>query len=59
MDPRKIGQTVLQAPVVGVEGLRRGEYLLVAVGAAGAREEIRGELAARGFSEPRDYRTMA
>ena len=59
VDPNKIGQTVLGAPVVSAEGLRRDEYLLVAVGAAGAREEIRAELAARGFAEPRDYRTMA
>lgn len=59
VDPNKIGQVVLQAPVVGVEGLRCGEYLLVAVGAAGAREEIRAALNARDFSEPEDFRTLA
>jgi len=40
------------------DALRRDEYLLVAVGAAGARELIRDELAARGRREPDDYRTM-
>jgi hypothetical protein len=59
VDPNKIGQTVLGAPVVDAAGLRREEYLLVAVGAAGAREEIRADLAGRGFSEPQHYRALA
>ena len=57
--PTKIGTRVLGAPVVGQEGLSREEYLLVAVGAKGAREEIRGWLGERGWREPEDYRTMA
>lgn len=57
--PSKIGKRVLGAPVEGPEGLRPEEYLLVAVGARGAREKIRAELAARGLTEPEDYRTMA
>jgi len=59
VEPRKIGKTILGAPVVGVEGLTREHYLLVAVGARGAREEIRAYLEFAGWREPRDYRTMA
>jgi hypothetical protein len=59
VDPRKIGSVVLGAPVVSVERLAREHYLLVAVGAAGAREEIRAYLAAAGWREPEHYRTMA
>jgi len=56
--PTKIGKKVLGAPVVGAEELEQDCYLLVAVGAEGAREQIRGALAARGWREPEDYRTM-
>jgi len=49
----KIGRRKLSAPVAGQEGLSRAEYLLVAVGAKGARGEIRG------WSEPDDCRAMA
>jgi len=56
--PTKIGKQVLGAPAVGQEGLIREEYLLVVVGAKGARQEIRGWLGERGWSEPEDYRTM-
>jgi glycosyltransferase involved in cell wall biosynthesis len=59
VDPRKIGNTVLGAPVLGVDGLTRAHYLLVAVGAPGAREEIRAYLAGVGWGEPRDYRSLA
>lgn len=59
VDPHKIGNVVLGAPVVGVEHLTREHYLLVAVGAHGARAEIRAHLAAAGWREPQDYRTMA
>ncbi|MCJ7750248.1 MAG: hypothetical protein MUQ65_04020 [Armatimonadetes bacterium] len=47
--PTKIGRRVLGAPVAGQEGLSREEYIVVAVGAKGAR----------GWIEPDDYRTMA
>ena len=57
--PTKIGGRLLGAPVQGRDALRRDEYLLVAVGAAGARELIRAELAERGWREPEHYRTMA
>jgi len=59
VDPRKIGNTVLGAPVVAAEALTRDHYLLVAVGAQGARDEIRAYLAAAGWREPEHYRTMA
>lgn len=59
IDPRKIGRVLLGAPVLSVEGLERGRYLLVAVGAHGAREEIRAYLTATGWREPEDYRTLA
>jgi len=59
VDPHKIGNLVLGAPVVSVDRLSREHYLLVAVGAAGAREEIRAYLAAAGWREPDHYRTMA
>ena len=61
VDPRKIGRIVLGAPVVSYEeaARARGLPLLVAVGAAGARELIRAELGRRGFEEVRDYRCVA
>ena len=61
VDPRKIGRTVLGAPVVSCQeaARARGLPLLVAVGAAGARELIRAELGRRGFEEIRDYRCVA
>jgi hypothetical protein len=37
----------------------RGLPLLVAVGAPGARDLIRAELAGRGFEEGRDFRCVA
>ncbi len=61
VDPRKIGRTVLGAPVRSFEEAERarGLPLLVAVGAPGARELIRAELGRRGFVEVRDYRCVA
>ncbi|HSN90320.1 MAG TPA: glycosyltransferase [Anaeromyxobacteraceae bacterium] len=61
VDPRKIGRTVRGAPVVGVGdvGRARGLPLLVAVGAAGARDLIRAELGRAGFVEVRDFRCVA
>ena len=59
IDPHKIGNTVLGAPVAGVANLTRERYLLVAVGAHGAREEIRAYLTSAGWREPRDYRSLA
>ena len=49
------------APVVSYEEVKRarGLPLLVAVGAPGARELIRAELAKVGFRESADYRCVA
>jgi glycosyltransferase involved in cell wall biosynthesis len=61
IDPRKIGQEVHGAPVLdaGEAGERRDAYLLVAVGAPGARDLIREELATSGLTEPQDYCCVA
>jgi glycosyltransferase involved in cell wall biosynthesis len=61
IDPRKIGQEIHGATVLPVDEAtrHRAEYLLVAVGAPGARELIREELAEAGFEEPRDYCCVA
>jgi len=61
IDPRKIGQEIHGAPVRqarSIEGDCDG-YLLVAVGAPGAREMIREQLERSGFEEPRDYCCVA
>jgi cellulose synthase/poly-beta-1,6-N-acetylglucosamine synthase-like glycosyltransferase len=61
VDLKKVGRTIRGAPVHHFEevGRLRGLPLLVAVGAAGARELIRSELRKRGFEELRDYRCVA
>jgi glycosyltransferase involved in cell wall biosynthesis len=61
VDRKKVGRTVRGATVVGLEdlGRARGLPLLVAVGAPGARDLIRGELARAGFDEPSDFRCVA
>ncbi|HET8538319.1 MAG TPA: glycosyltransferase [Anaeromyxobacter sp.] len=61
VDRKKIGRTVRGAPVVSYEevGRARGLPLLVAVGAPGARDLIRAELARAGFSEPADFRCVS
>lgn len=61
VDRKKIGRTARGAPVVGVDQLprARGLPLLVAVGAPGARDLIRGELRRYGWEEPRDFRCVA
>jgi glycosyltransferase involved in cell wall biosynthesis len=58
---KKIGRTVLGAPVHSYEEASRARALplLVAVGAAGARDLIRAELGRQGFVELRDYRCVA
>ena len=61
VDRKKIGRTVRGAPVVSYEevGRARGLPLLVAVGAPGARDLIRAELARAGFREPDEFRCVA
>lgn len=61
IDPRKIGQEIQGAPVREARNIERDcdGYLLVAVGAPGARELIREQLERAGFEEPRDYCCVA
>jgi hypothetical protein len=56
IDPRKIGRLARGAPVVTPAELPLGHYtVVVAVGARGAREIVRGRLDAAGFVEGEDY----
>lgn len=56
IDPRKIGRTARGAPIVDPDALAPGcEVVVVAVGARGARDEIRQRLAAAGMVEGPDY----
>jgi len=65
LDPRKIGQTIHGARVIGVTDLAvdtevsRRPFILVAVGTPGAREDIRTELHRLGFNDQTDYRVVA
>lgn len=61
IDPRKIGQEIHGAPVRDARRAAEldGAFLLVAVGAAGARQLIRSQLAEAGLLEPRDFRCVA
>lgn len=56
VDPRKIGQVIHGAPVVGIETLRPGDgRILVTVGAKGAREQVRSFAARAGLVEGEDF----
>src|SRR5262249_44309457 len=56
VDPKKIGRTARGAPVVAPDSLNRGRAtLVVAVGAAGARDQVRAWLDSAGFVEGNDY----
>lgn len=61
VDRKKVGRTIRGAPVISYEAVERvrGRPLLVAVGAPGARDLIRAELAKRGFEEGREFRCVA
>jgi glycosyltransferase involved in cell wall biosynthesis len=61
IDPRRIGQEIYGAPVEDAEAVarHRDAYLLVAVGAAGARALIREQLTEAGFQETIDYCCVA
>jgi glycosyltransferase involved in cell wall biosynthesis len=61
IDPRKIGQWIHGAPVRDASDVTPvpDSYLLVAVGAAGARQLIREQLDEAGLREPGDYRCLA
>lgn len=57
VDPRKLGQHIDGAPVVSPDALDqlRGRPLVASVAGARARAEIRAALAARDFTEGRDF----
>jgi hypothetical protein len=56
IDPRKMGRTARGVRIVPPAELRAGEdTVVVAVGARGARELVRGSLVERGFVEGRDF----
>ena len=61
VDPSKIGTAIDGAPVLSWQSLGPpdGTHLLVAVGAKGAREQIRAALADRGWIEERDFTCCA
>lgn len=61
IDPRKIGQNIHGVPVIAAEDLPQpGEAMtLVAVGAPGARTEIRAWFADHGHEELRDFSFIA
>ncbi|MDY0005064.1 MAG: glycosyl transferase, partial [Polyangia bacterium] len=65
LHPRKLGRKIHGARVVPPEALRqewdalRDPFILVAVGAPGARDEIRAWLSAASFVEERDYLMVA
>ncbi len=56
IDPAKIGRTARGAPIVAMDRLHpRLHFVLVAVGARGARPLIRAALVERGFREGADF----
>jgi glycosyltransferase involved in cell wall biosynthesis len=60
-DPRKIGQTIHDAPVVAPDGIAeyRGAFAVAAVGVPNARQEIRDVLHEHGWIEGRDFVAVA
>jgi glycosyltransferase involved in cell wall biosynthesis len=61
LDRRKIGQTIHGAPVIAPADVPsvRGAYAVAAVGAPGARDEIRAALTALGWREPEEWCAVA
>lgn len=59
IDPKKIGRRARGVPVVAKEALAAEDFVLVAVGARGARAEVRAYLEGRGRREGRDFRCVA
>lgn len=61
LDPRKIGQEIHGAPVLGPDDLDRKPrpYVIIAVGSPGARDEIRESLTSLGYVEIHDFRAAA
>ncbi len=61
LDPRKIGQTIHDAPVIHPSAIvrYRSAYVVAAVGSPEARAEIRAALTAAGFHEPEECCAVA
>lgn len=55
IDPRRIGGVCRGAAIVAPDGLPPGDFVVVAVGARGARAEIRAHLVGRGRVELEDF----
>lgn len=56
IDPQKIGRVARGKPVLPKqEAFRLGLYIVVAVGARGARDEVRAQLWAAGLRDPADF----
>jgi len=55
IDPRRVGGRCRGAPIVDPGALSGDDFVVVAVGARGARDEIRAHLRARGSREPEDF----
>jgi hypothetical protein len=60
-DPRKIGQTIQEAPVVAPEGVEqfRDAFVVAAIGVPNTRDEIRGILNEQGWVEGKDFVAVA
>ncbi|HEX9631765.1 MAG TPA: glycosyltransferase [Gemmatimonadales bacterium] len=61
LDPRKIGQEIHGAPVIAPPAMRgyREAFCVAAVGAAGARDDIRATLTLAGWREPEEWCAVA
>ncbi|MEX0907973.1 MAG: glycosyltransferase [Gemmatimonadota bacterium] len=61
LDPRKIGQTIHDAPVVAPDTVEqfKGSFVVAAVGQMNGREEIRAALNSYGWVEGHDYVAVA
>jgi hypothetical protein len=55
IDPRRIGGTCRAAPIVAPDALDARDFVVVGVGARGARDEIRAHLLGRGRAELTDF----
>jgi len=59
IDPKKIGRHARGVPVVAPEAIGDDDYVLVAVGARGARAKVRAHLLGAGHEELTDFRCVA
>lgn len=59
IDPKKIGRHARGVPVIGAEAIEDDDFVLVAVGARGARQRVRAYLLERGRRERIDFLCVA